>query len=191
MLLVLRHGESEWNRSPKRCQGRIDVPLSEAGREAARRAAAELAMPDAAYASPLARAQETARILLEVVAERTRRPAPQIVLDVRLAEADCGTWEGLLLREIEERWPAEWQALCRDDPSFAFPAGESLGQVRQRFAEAMAELDARHRDETALVVAHGGPMRFFLAESTGLPVRPGGPPLNLEGFRLDRGRILR
>lgn len=190
MLLVLRHAESAWNAPPKRCQGQLDVPLSEAGRAAALARGAELDLPDRAYASHLGRAVETAELLLEAAARRHGRPAPAVERDPRLAEAFCGLWQGELHEDLRRRWPDAWAALAAEEPAFAFPEGERLADVGARFAEALEELDLRHRDGNALVVTHGGPMRLFLAARLGRrSLTPGGPPRNLEGFVLDGGAI--
>jgi 2,3-bisphosphoglycerate-dependent phosphoglycerate mutase len=178
VLLVLRHGATLWNAPPKRCQGQLDVSLSRAGRAAAREIGPTLLRFDAAYASHLARARETAELLLGA----TGTP---LALDRRLAEADCGSWQGELLDDLRRRFPDAWRAMAADDPLFRFPEGEAFAEVLARFAEALDELDARHANGAALVVAHGGPMRLYLKQRglIGSAV-VGGPPDNLQGFRL-------
>ncbi len=190
MLLVLRHGPSEWNASPSRCQGQFDVSLSEAGRALARLRGARLTLPDAAWASHLSRAIETAQLLLEHSPNGIGRPLPTVSVDHRLAEADCGDWQGQLHDDLRRRWPKEWNALRSNASNFAFPGGDSLGRVLDRFSTSLNELDERHADEAALVVAHGGPMRLFLA-ARGLvsSTEPGAVPGNLEGFTLARRKI--
>jgi broad specificity phosphatase PhoE len=183
VLLVLRHAVTPWNAPPKRCQGQLDVPLSGEGREAARALGPTLPRFDHAYSSHLARARETAEILLGA-------SGTPLATDPRLAEACCGSWQGELLDDLRRRWPAAWRAMGADDPAFAFPDGEALAAVLDRFTEALAELDARHAGGAALVVAHGGPMRLYLRRR-GLVASAlaGGPPANLRGFRLERGEV--
>jgi len=88
-LLLVRHGETDWN-AAGRLQGHTDRPLSDYGREQARRLAEELVGEefDAIYASDLARARETA----EIVGAQLDLP---VVLDPDLREKNWGTWEGL------------------------------------------------------------------------------------------------
>lgn len=190
MLFVIRHATSRWNVPPKRCQGQLDIELTEAGRQAARERGRELPFFDAAYASHLSRAQQTAKIFLTEIAARDGHPAPALALDRRLAEAWCGHWEGIYHSLIQRRWPEAWGALADEDLSFVFPGGERLGSVLDRFSEAIEELDARHRHKLVLVVAHGGPVRLFLRErlKEGALI-PGGPPANLSGFSYDAGAI--
>jgi broad specificity phosphatase PhoE len=186
MLFVIRHGPTLWNEPPRRCQGQTDVPLSEEGRAAAHERASELPRFDAGYSSHLIRAKETAQIVLS----RQSTTPPKIGVDPRLAEADCGRWEGELHDEIAQAWPDAWSALAAQDPAFTFPGGESLALVQTRFTQALLELDSRHPDETVLVVAHGGPMRLFMrARDLIGPMKPGTHPKNLEGFKLEVGRV--
>lgn len=182
MLLVLRHATTEWNRPPKRCQGHLDVPLSEEGRAAARALGPTLPRFDAAYASHLSRARETAVLLL---GEATT----PLSIDPRLAEAHCGAWQGELLDDLKRRFPEAWDAMAVDAPCFAFPGGgESYAAVLARFEEALGELDERHAGGAALVVAHGGPIRLYLKRRGVVESAvAGGPPANLRGFRLERG----
>ena len=185
MLFVIRHGLTAWNAPPKRCQGNLPVELCDEGRDAARNLAPTLPSFQVAYTSHLVRARETAEILLSAAPS-----PPPVRVDRRLAEAACGSWEGLFFSEIKQRWPEEWAAVRSDDVAFQFPGGDALEAVRARFSDALAELDERHRDDLALVVTHGGPMRLYLRQrgllrSSG----PGSPPGNLSGFRLEGGRV--
>lgn len=98
-LLLIRHGETLWNRQG-RFQGSADIALSELGRAQARRLAESLADKhlDAIYSSPLSRALDTAKAVaaphgLEV----------QVVDD--LAEINVGEWSGKTWAEIHEIWP--------------------------------------------------------------------------------------
>ena len=87
-LYVARHGETEWNRLNKVC-GRTDSPLTDKGLQQAQLLAdgLENCPIDVIIASPLSRAQETAR----AVAERKHLP---IITDERLIEQDYGMYEG-------------------------------------------------------------------------------------------------
>ena len=115
MLLVLRHAESQWNVPPKRCQGQLDISLSDAGRAATAATGARLPLPDAAWSSHLSRAKETAGLLLGGAAQRDGLSSPPLTTDERLAEAFCGVWQGIPHAEIREQWPDEWAALGRED----------------------------------------------------------------------------
>jgi alpha-ribazole phosphatase len=161
-LLLVRHGETDWNRDG-RWQGQTDTELNERGRGQARALAAELDGEPiaAAYASDLARAQQTAELIATPRGLGVRT-------DPRLRELHFGGWEGLTTAEIEERYPdqvARWRA---DDGSHAFAGGETYVQMGERVVQALSEIAAAHPSETVLVVLHGGPMRGLLAHAAGL-----------------------
>lgn len=85
-VYLLRHGQTEYN-VDKRYQGTRDIPLSEKGRAALRRADIE---PDTVYVSPLCRAVDTARVLFPGRAARARaRPAGDVLRHFRGAQL-CG-----------------------------------------------------------------------------------------------------
>src|SRR5207248_2072590 len=88
-LLLVRHGETDWN-AAGRLQGHTDRPLNDYGRQQARELGDRLAGDRiaAVYASDLVRARETAEILGE-------RLGLVVVLDPDLREKNWGTWEGL------------------------------------------------------------------------------------------------
>jgi 2,3-bisphosphoglycerate-dependent phosphoglycerate mutase len=149
-LLLVRHGETDWN-AVGRLQGHTDRPLSDFGRRQAEQLATELEGEEleAIYSSDLARARETA----EVVGERLGLP---VVLDPDLREKDWGTWEGLT--------PVE-----RDRVEFV---GESTQAHEQRILGALGRIAERHPDGRVLVVTHGGSMRRVQTAALGwaLPV---------------------
>ena len=149
-LLLVRHGETDWN-AIGRLQGHTDRPLSDYGREQARRLADELESEefDAVYASDLARARETA----EIVGARLHLP---VVLEPDLREKDWGNWEGLT---STERFGIEL-------------IGESTEGHQKRMLAALGRIAAAYPDGRVLVVTHGGSMRRVQTEALGfaLPV---------------------
>jgi probable phosphoglycerate mutase len=161
-LILVRHGETDWNRDG-RWQGHADAPLNERGREQARTLADELAGEHvgAVYSSDLSRARETAAI----IAERLGR---EVSLDARLREVHVGRWSGLTMEEIETRFPgdvARWRASAADH---AFGDGETYAAMSQRVVAAVEEIAARHVGEQIVVVLHGGPIRALLAHAAGI-----------------------
>ena len=103
-LVLLRHGETTWNRAG-RVQGQLDPPLSELGRCQARRAADALAgsQVTAIHTSDLRRARETAA----AVEAGTGVPARPAEL---LREHHMGTWQGLTPDAIRAAHPDAWAA---------------------------------------------------------------------------------
>jgi alpha-ribazole phosphatase len=165
MLLLARHGETDWNRDG-RWQGHTDTPLNERGREQARALAAELdGEPVAAvYASDLRRARETAQIV-------AARLGVEVRADPRLREIYFGGWEGLTTPEIEDRFPDEVARWRADDDANSFAGGETYAEMGARVVEALSEIAAAHPDEAVLVILHGGPIRGLLAHAAGITYR--------------------
>lgn len=161
MILLARHGETDDNRA-RRFQGRRDPPLNDTGRAQALELAAEVRAERvvALYASPLARAWETASIAGEVLG---LEPRP----DERLVEVDVGDWAGRLHDEVAAAEPRAYQAWVDADEAFRFPGGESIGEQRERVAAAVDDIRAAV-DGPALVVCHGGTIRAALLGALGL-----------------------
>ncbi|HYQ64219.1 bifunctional RNase H/acid phosphatase [Actinophytocola sp.] len=154
-LLLLRHGQTELS-GERRYSGRGDVPLTDAGRQQAKAAAARLATLEftAVISSPLGRARQTAA----AVAAATGR---QVEVHEGLVETDFGDWERLTFLEAAERDP-ELHRRWLGDPSVAPPNGESFDTVHARVRQARDELVQRHAGETLLLVSHVTPIKSLL-----------------------------
>lgn len=160
-LLLVRHGETRWN-AAGRLQGRADPPLGPAGRAQAAVLAPMVAAlaPDAAIASDLARARETAALL----------GFPGARIDRRWRESDLGRWTGRSRAELPPGHHREWRAGRRTPPG-----GESWTALGDRVGAALADLREREHG-TVLVVTHGGPIRRALALLVGLDPARADPP---------------
>jgi probable phosphoglycerate mutase len=153
-LLLVRHGETEWNRV-SRFQGGIDVPLNDNGRAQAQQAAEFLKdVPiDFAISSPMLRPKETADIILQP------HPNVQLELQEEFREINHGLWEGKLESEIKQEYPdllRQWQVAPE---TVQMPEGENLQQVWDRavacwdaIAQSVGVSDTELK--TGLVVAH-------------------------------------
>jgi broad specificity phosphatase PhoE len=179
-IFLLRHGATAFNRrTPYRLQGRrTDGPLDSLGISQARRAAAALSeiRIDAVYASPLARAIETARL----VAEPSGRE-PTAVAD--LIEAELGRWEGLTWQEASERDPERYERFMAEPGVVPYPEGESFLDVQGRVAPAIAAIADRHPSADVVVVGHNVVNRAYLALPLGLPIN------RARGIRQSNGGI--
>lgn len=145
-ILLVRHGQSTWN-ADGRWQGRADPPLSELGERQAE-VAADKAVEfgiTRIWASPLVRADQTARIL-------SSRLGLEVENDVRLVERDAGDWTGKTRAEIEDGWPGFLDGGLR-------PNGfETDDVLHERAVAAMADI-GRDAHEPVVVVSHGGLIR--------------------------------
>ena len=148
-LILIRHGETEWNKQ-RRIQGcRSDTRLSQKGLEQADRLAAVLRKErlDAIYASPMKRASETAQI----IAEACKLPV-QVFNELR--EIDAGELDGLFERELTGPYETAWKEFRNGNASTPLPGGESLQNVQKRTSWAVDRMLEKHIDGTVVVVAH-------------------------------------
>lgn len=161
-LILVRHGETEENRL-RQYIGRTDVPLNERGREQALAVAQRMEnmLIHQVVHSPYRRTLETAKLILQSQ-EAWRSVAWRV--DHRLEELHFGEWEGLTYQQVEQLHPERLWAWYDDPWKFPPPQGESLADLEQRVAEWVEELVDDRQEETWLVVSHGGPLRWFLAE---------------------------
>lgn len=160
-LILIRHAEPA-DDSRGRCYGRLDVGLSDAGREHARLLPASLAHLDydAVYTSPRIRARETAEPLASA-------RGLTVLADDDLRELDFGELEGRRYEEIEESEPELYRAWMETPTRVRFPGGESYSDLKMRAVRALERIRARH--ESALVVTHGGVVRAALADWLTIP----------------------
>ncbi|AVT33261.1 MULTISPECIES: histidine phosphatase family protein [unclassified Plantactinospora] len=151
-LIVWRHGNTDWN-AANRVQGQLDVPLNDLGREQATEAAPLLAglRPDAIVASDLRRAADTAAAL----AALTGLP---IRTDPRLRERFYGQWQGLLMTEVAQRFPAEHARWRSGDPDPGAEV-ESLDDLGKRVGTALQEAADAVPGGTVVIATHGGGAR--------------------------------
>ncbi len=170
-LAVLRHGPTAWT-AERRLQGRSDLPLSPAGRNAV----AGWQMPRevegfAWVTSPLKRARETAALLGHADAR----------IDPRLVEMSFGEWEGRRLAEIGAELGPALAELEDRGLDFRAPGGESPREVQQRLAPFLLETGRGGIDR--LAVAHKAVIRALYSLATGWPML-GKPPQRLMEFGL-------
>ncbi|MEQ8899322.1 MAG: histidine phosphatase family protein [Roseovarius sp.] len=175
-IWFLRHGQTEWNLEG-RLQGHKDSPLTALGRAQAAQQARIL--PEilekvargagGCFASPLGRAQETARIALAGRA---------FVTDPRLAEIATGDWEGRLRAEVA----------TGEGDLFLYagaPGGEGLDALQARVAAFLGDVKG-----PSVVVSHGLLGKVLRGQARGLDV-PGMDRLsNLQGcvYLIENGK---
>lgn len=178
-LLLVRHGETEWNRQT-RFQGQIDVPLNDNGRQQAQKAAEFLknVQLDFAVSSPMLRPKETAEIILQ------HHSKIQLQLHADLQEINHGLWEGKLEAEIEQAFSGELHQWRTAPAEVQMPQGENLQQVWQRSVTAWRSiLDSAASQTTALVVAHDATNKVLLCHVLGLS------PAHFWNFRQGNGAV--
>lgn len=159
-LLLVRHGESEWNVA-RRWQGHHDVPLTARGEEQAKRAAEQLRelldghAVHGVAASDLSRAHRTAEIIGSSLG------IERVHMDARLRERHVGEWTGLTESEVRTRYPGMLER-WRQNELERIPGGESNTEVLERTLAALSDLLAHHPQPAWIVaVTHGGVIRLI------------------------------
>jgi len=147
-LLLVRHGQSEWNAVGK-MQGHADSPLTAQGRRQARNAASRLGMFDLIVSSDLQRAAETATIIADELGMR-RLPAHP-----GLREINVGPWQGLTRKEIDKRYPRFVENDMRP------PGYEADHDVFTRVNQSLIDIATEHVGAMGLVVTHSGIIRVM------------------------------
>ena len=153
-VTLVRHGQTE--RSMRKAySGRLDIPLTDEGREQARRAAASLAGAgiDAIVSSPLVRARDTA----QAIADATGAP---LTVDERLTEIDYAVFEGLDRAAAQARFGQAFEDWRNDPFGAALPGMETLPAALERARAATA--DALEAAEHPVIVGHQGILRIVL-----------------------------
>lgn len=162
LLLLARHGETDWNRE-RRVQGHTDIPLNDEGRRQARKLAVRLEAFEihAIEASGLARAAETARIVGEAL-----RLTPR--LSPAWREIGLGVLEGRDAPGAHKDFGELVSAAARQ----ATPLGEgaeTFAAFEARIVAGYERLGRAHAGRTVLVVSHGGTLKTLIAHLLGLP----------------------
>jgi 2,3-bisphosphoglycerate-dependent phosphoglycerate mutase len=163
LLVLVRHGQSEWNLK-NLFTGWRDVGLTETGVEEARKAGGKLKELglgfDVAYTSALSRAQDTLNLMLEELGQSGLEEHR----DLALNERDYGDLSGLNKDDARARWGAEQVHVWRRSYDTAPPGGESLRDTGARVWPYYLTriLPDAMRGRRVLVSAHGNSLRALV-----------------------------
>jgi broad specificity phosphatase PhoE len=181
-ILLIRHGETEWN-AEQRVQGHTNSALTDLGRRQAEAVARRLrdARIDALYASDLGRARETAEAI-----------AAGRGLDVQttpaLREKNYGHWEGRTIEDVKAVHADEWRSYhILRDVAYRIPGAEIWAEVHDRVVRFLEEVAERHHgnEGAVAVVGHGGSVRVAVLHAIGAPLASL-PRLKLDNCGLTR-----
>jgi 2,3-bisphosphoglycerate-dependent phosphoglycerate mutase len=162
-LILLRHGESQWNLE-NRFTGWIDVPLTEKGKKEAFEAGKRLKdIPiDIAFTSVLIRAIDT----LDQALRGAEQDLVTIVKDAALNERMYGGLQGLNKAETAKKYGADQVKIWRRSYDIAPPNGESLKDNAARTLPYFDEhiLPLAKQGKNVLISAHGNSLRAIVME---------------------------
>ena len=149
-LVLIRHGETVWNRDG-RIQGHLDSALTATGIAQAEACALRLQTEtiEQVIASDLPRVKHTAEILV------AGRNLP-IQFGPEFRERAYGIGEGMTFSELDAIHPEMYSSLRTTDPDFTVEGGESRRQFHDRITRALWQVVADHAGKRILVVTHGG-----------------------------------
>jgi len=168
-LILVRHGQSEWNLS-NLFTGWRNPNLTELGESEARATGKALKAkgitPDLYYTSALRRAQHTLDLMLEEMGILN----VTITRNTALNERDYGDLSGLNKDDARAKWGEEQVLIWRRSYDVPPPGGESLKTTAERTlpyyeAEILPQLKA---GKTVLIAAHGNSLRAMVMAIEGL-----------------------
>jgi 2,3-bisphosphoglycerate-dependent phosphoglycerate mutase len=163
LLVLVRHGESEWNKK-NLFTGWRDVDLTDNGiaeaRAAGRKLKAQGIRFDVAFTSALKRAQRSLDFILEEMGQKNL----PVIRDQALNERDYGDLSGLNKDDARARWGADQVHLWRRSYDVAPPGGESLKDTAARVLPYYIQeiLPRVIRGENVLISAHGNSLRALM-----------------------------
>jgi 2,3-bisphosphoglycerate-dependent phosphoglycerate mutase len=163
LLVLVRHGQSEWNLT-NQFTGWKDVDLTPTGIEEARAAGRALKAQgirfDVGFTSVLKRAQRSLDLMLEVMGQESI----PVLRDLALNERDYGDLSGLNKDDARKRWSEEQVRIWRRSYDVPPPGGESLKDTAARVLPYYIQeiLPRVMRGECVLVSAHGNSLRALV-----------------------------
>ncbi|MFT3902813.1 MAG: 2,3-bisphosphoglycerate-dependent phosphoglycerate mutase [Niabella sp.] len=159
-LILIRHGQSQWNLENK-FTGWKDPDITEKGEQEAHHAAEKIRNEkiDIAFTSVLVRAQHTLRIIME----DNHWDIP-VIKDAALNERAYGSLEGLNKAETAKKYGEEQVHIWRRSYDVAPPDGESLKMTYERVLPYFksAILPYLVEGENVLIAAHGNSLRSLI-----------------------------
>jgi broad specificity phosphatase PhoE len=158
-IVLIRHGQTDLNKTAKVQGSRIDLLLNAAGRAGAVKSAAHFdpTQFSACFVSPLKRAKQTAQIF-------TKNTLP-LHEDARLKEMDYGSWDGEKVADLMKKYPDGFDAWGNivDDYAKHATGGESFADLKKRTLAFVHDLQKKYDQDKVLVVSHGATIRTLSA----------------------------
>ena len=162
IFLLIRHGETDYNKK-MHLPGRLpDVHLNKKGQQQAQLVADSLkdAPIKAIYSSPMDRTLETAEPL-------AKNLNLQVVSIPGLLETNCGDWQGQSVKKLRRQ--KIWKSVQLHPSLFHFPGGESIAECQHRMVQALETLRKQHSEHDVVACfSHADPIKQVVAYYLGL-----------------------
>lgn len=155
-LILVRHALTVDNQK-SRLSGHIDSSISEEGREQIDKITNYLKDfdIDKIYTTTSSRTKDTVKKLSEL-------KSIEIIEKESLKEISFGDFEGLTFKEIENRYPEEFQDMIKKGYEYKYPNGESLIDSYNRVCIELDNIISNNDDRTILICSHGGTIRNII-----------------------------
>ncbi|MBU2473392.1 MAG: histidine phosphatase family protein [Candidatus Omnitrophica bacterium] len=155
-LILIRHGQTEWNRQRKYC-GSTDVNLSEEGRQQGELLSQRLEKEkiDKVYSSNMKRARNFCNIVL-------KNTACEEIFGLR--EINFGILEGLTYQEAMKKLPGIYEKWLDNPLVNHIPGAESLNNFAVRVRQAFLRILSLNEGRSAALFTHAGPLRIILSD---------------------------
>ncbi len=159
-LLIVRCGDTLWDKSGRLAGGGSELPLCEEGRVAMRSIADRLSGSSlgVVVGGKDPASEETTGLVSGATGAKVR-------LTDELGEVSLGLWEGLLLAELEDRFPTVYRQWKDSPEGVLVPQGESIEEARRRLIEAIGRVLSRTRGVGKGVGMVLRPMAYLIVRS--------------------------
>lgn len=175
-IYLMRHAKPELSEKKHVCIGKKDIPLSQEGKEHAKKLAKYFLDKNIKniYSSSLKRAASTA----EIIADNKMN----IIIRDNFSELDVGKWDGLSFDEIKNKYTTEYAQRGTDLENYVIQGGESMAMLRKR---AISELQNAINESLGniLIVTHAGVIRTIISSIMEIAID------NTFDFKIDYGNI--
>jgi len=177
-IILVRHGETDWNKSHRIQGGSSDTILNENGRQQAEKAAIRLKSENiqAIYSSPLQRALDTARAI-------ARYHRLNIETEASLREIEVGKLEGVLVSEVGKHLDEIMTEGSEGGFPPVMPGGESLIALQERAWTTVRNIAQKHPEGEVVVVCHYFVLLSIICSAINLPIS------QIGRFRVNAGSI--
>ncbi|HEY9063046.1 MAG TPA: histidine phosphatase family protein [Pseudobacteroides sp.] len=156
-LILVRHAQAEGN-VREEFHGWTDGDITKKGHLQAQCAATRLKdfKLDVLYSSPLKRAVDTA----QYISYESNLP---VIKREGLKEINGGDWDGLSWKELQTRWPEEFEIWSGKPHMHRMPNGESMMEFLTRLVNELGFIMLNNRGKNICIVTHGMAIRVLMS----------------------------